>query len=49
MNYEKIARDKAIATKTFDVIILDEVHKIKGKTTNTSIRMRKLTSKALYV
>ena len=49
LNYEKIARDKDIIKRRFDVIILDEVHKIKGKSTNTSNRIRKLTSTAEYV
>ena len=35
MNYEKIARDKNFTQNTYDVVILDEVHKLKGKTTKT--------------
>lgn len=49
INYEKISRDKSILTKTFQCIILDEVHKIKGRTTNTSKRIKILTHKATYV
>lgn len=49
MNYEKIARDKTFTLNQFDVIILDEVHKLKGKTTKTSRKFRTLTSKAEYV
>ena len=49
LNYEKIARDKTIMSKWFDCIVLDEVHKIKGKTTNTSTRIKALAKKARYV
>lgn len=49
MNYEKIARDKEFHKRVFDVIILDEVHKLKGKTTKTSRKFRLLTSRAQYV
>ena len=49
MNYEKIARDKLFTQNTYDVIILDEVHKLKGKTTKTSKKFRVVTSKASYV
>lgn len=49
MNYEKIARDKDFAKKYFDVIILDEVHKLKGKTTKTSKKFRLVNAKAEYV
>lgn len=49
INYEKISRDKSICYKSFDCIVLDEVHKIKGKSTNTSTRIRNLSRKATYV
>lgn len=49
LNYEKIARDKDFTKNTFDVIILDEVHKLKGKTTKTSRKFRTVTAKAQYV
>lgn len=49
LNYEKIARDKDFAKNQYDVIILDEVHKLKGKTTKTSRKFRTVTSKAEYV
>ena len=49
MNYEKIARDNTFTTKKFDVVVLDEVHKLKGKTTKTSRKFRIVTSKATYV
>lgn len=49
LNYEKIARDKDFIKNTYDVIILDEVHKLKGKTTKTSRKFRTVTSKAEYV
>ena len=48
-NYEKIARDKTFTQNTFDVIILDEVHKLKGKTTKTSRKFRSVTARAEYV
>ena len=49
LNYEKIARDKDFIKNTYDVIILDEVHKLKGKTTKTSRKFRTVTAKAEYV
>ena len=49
LNYEKIARDSNFTKNTYDVIILDEVHKLKGKTTKTSRKFRTVTSKATYV
>jgi len=49
MNYEKIARDKTFTKNHFDVVILDEVHKLKGKTTKTSRKFRVITEKATYV
>lgn len=49
LNYEKIARDKLFTQNVYDVIILDEVHKLKGKTTKTSKKFRVVTSKATYV
>ena len=49
LNYEKIARDKDFIKNTYDVIILDEVHKLKGKTTKTSRKFRTVTARAQYV
>ena len=49
LNYEKIARDKNFTKNRYDVIILDEVHKLKGKTTKTSRKFRVVTEKATYV
>lgn len=49
LNYEKIARDKEFVKNSYDVIILDEVHKLKGKTTKTSRKFRTVTAKAQYV
>ena len=49
LNYEKIARDKNFIKNTYDVIILDEVHKLKGKATKTSRKFRTVTAKAQYV
>lgn len=49
LNYEKIARDKDFIKQTYDVIILDEVHKLKGKTTKTSRKFKTVTAKAKYV
>lgn len=49
LNYEKIARDKTFIYNQFDVIILDEVHRIKGRTTNTSKRIKAVTAKAEFV
>lgn len=49
LNYEKIARDKTFTQNQYDVIILDEVHKLKGKTTKTSRKFKIVTAKAQYV
>lgn len=49
INYEKIARDRTFAKQYFDVIILDEVHRIKGRTSKTSRYLRELNRKAMYV
>lgn len=49
LNYEKIARDSKFTANKYDVIILDEVHKLKGKTTKTSRKFRAVTAKATYV
>lgn len=49
LNYEKIARDKDFIKNTYDVVILDEVHKLKGKTTKTSRKFRTINAKAQYV
>lgn len=49
LNYEKIARDPKFTQNSYDVIILDEVHKLKGKTTKTSRKFRAVTAKAKYV
>lgn len=49
VNYEKVARDSSFDKQTWDYVILDEVHKLKGKTTKTSKRFRKINNKAKYV
>lgn len=49
LNYEKIARDANFTKNSYDVVILDEVHKLKGKTTKTSRKFRTITAKAKYV
>lgn len=49
LNYEKIARDKEFIKKQFDVVILDEVHKLKGRTSKTSRKFKVVNSKASYV
>lgn len=49
MNYEKIARDKTFTQNSYDVIILDEVHKLKGRTTKTSRKFKIVTARAEYV
>lgn len=49
LNYEKIARDNNFVKNKYDVIILDEVHKLKGKTTKTSRKFKTVTAKASYV
>lgn len=49
MNYEKIARDRNFIKNKYDVVILDEVHKIKGRTSNTSKRLRIINEKATMV
>lgn len=49
MSYEKIARDKTFTKNKYDVIILDEVHKIKGKTSKSSKRIFAISKYATYV
>lgn len=49
INYEKLARDSLFYKQFFDVIILDEVHKIKGKSTKTSKKIRYMSTNAKYV
>ena len=49
LNYEKISRDKTFTKNTWDCIVLDEVHKIKGRTTKVSRKFRLVCSKAEYV
>ncbi len=49
LNYEKIARDKNFTKNTWDYVILDEVHKLKGRTTKTSRKFRTINQKAKYV
>lgn len=49
MNYEKIARDKEFTRKRWDYIILDEVHKLKGKSTKTSRKFTVVCKKATHV
>ena len=36
LNYEKIARDPKFALRKYDVLILDEVHRLKGKSSKSS-------------
>lgn len=48
-SYEKIARDKTFTKNRYDVIILDEVHKIKGKTSKSSKKISAVTKWAEYV
>lgn len=49
LNYEKIARDKNFQYRRFDYIVLDEVHRLKGRTTKTSRKFRQVTLTAQYV
>ena len=49
LNYEKIARDKNFTKHKWDYIILDEVHKLKGKSTKTSRKFMAVCKKAEYV
>ena len=49
INYEKVSRDQEFSKKTWDYIILDEVHKLKGKTTKVSRKFRSVCSRAKYV
>lgn len=49
MSYEKIARDKTFTKNKYDVIILDEVHKIKGKTSKSSKKISAVAKWAEYV
>lgn len=49
INYEKVARSKDFQKNVFDYIILDECHKLKGRTTKTSRKFRLLCRKAQYV
>lgn len=49
INYERIARDKSFAKQYYDVVILDEVHRIKGRTSKTSKYLREINKKAVYV
>lgn len=49
INYEKVARDKTFAKRYYDVVILDEVHRIKGETSKTSRYLREINKRAMYV
>ena len=49
LNYEKIARDPKFALRKYDVLILDEVHRLKGKSSKTSTRIEKVAKNAEYV
>jgi len=49
INYEKISRDKDFSKNRYDYIILDEVHKLKGRTSKCSRRLRLVCSRASYV
>lgn len=48
-NYELISRRTDIVNTKFDCIILDECHKVKGKGTKVSNRIKSATSKAQWV
>lgn len=49
INYEKVSRDKTFTSNTWDYIVLDEVHKLKGRTTKVSRKFRSVCSRAKYV
>lgn len=49
LNYEKIARDKNFTKNEWNYIVLDEVHKLKGRTTKTSRKFSVVCKKAEYV
>ena len=49
ISYEKLARDKTFTKNQFDIIILDEVHKVKGKSSKSSKRIMSLSQRAEYV
>ncbi|MDY0015137.1 MAG: DEAD/DEAH box helicase [Bacteroidales bacterium] len=49
INYEKVARDPNFTKQRYDYIILDEVHRLKGKTTKTSRKFKVVTAYAKYV
>lgn len=49
INYEKIARDKTFSKRYYDVVVLDEVHRIKGETSKTSRYLREINKRAIYV
>ena len=49
LNYEKISRDKEFKYNEFDYIICDEVHRLKGKTSNVAKTFRRLSKKATHV
>lgn len=49
ISYQKIARNKDFQYSDYDYIVLDEVHKIKGRSTKTSRYLRKVCTRAKYV
>lgn len=49
LNYAKIARDSTFIKHRYDYIILDEVHRLKGRTTKTSRKFQIVTQYAQYV
>lgn len=49
INYEKISRDKVFKDRKWDVIILDEVHRVKGLSSKVSKAIRAVSKKAEYV
>lgn len=49
INYEKISRDREFHKKSYDCIILDEVHKLKSLTSKISKIIRRVSSRATYV
>lgn len=49
INYEKVARDTTFIKSRYDYIILDEVHRLKGRTTKTSKKFQVVTKFATHV
>lgn len=49
INYEKVPRNKNFIHEKYDVMVLDEVHKLKGLKTKTSKKYKVVAEKAKYV